>query len=153
MKSLNKPADRAALLRRLERIRPDTQRRWGRMTAPQMICHLTDSFRGVMGQRVSTSASPKLPRWRQRLIKLVALHLPLRWPHGVKTRADVDQERGGTAPADFQNDVAELVRACHEFATDDRAPAPHYLFGPMSRDDWGRWGYRHMDHHFRQFGV
>jgi len=29
----------------------------------------------------------------------------------------------------------------------------HPLFGPMSRAEWLRWGYLHMDHHFRQFGV
>jgi hypothetical protein len=27
------------------------------------------------------------------------------------------------------------------------------LFGEMSRSDWLAWGYRHVDHHMRQFGV
>jgi len=27
----------------------------------------------------------------------------------------------------------------------------HPIFGPMSRSDWLRWAYLHMDHHLRQF--
>ena len=34
---------------RIGRVRPETARLWGKMTAPQMICHLNDSFLGVMG--------------------------------------------------------------------------------------------------------
>lgn len=27
------------------------------------------------------------------------------------------------------------------------------MFGPLSRDEWGVLGYRHLDHRLRQFGV
>ena len=86
-------------------------------------------------------------------MKLVALQLPLRWPHGVRTRRDVDQERGGTPPAEFATDVATLVSACNRFAAGEGMRATHFLFGPLSAEEWGRWGYKHMDHHLRQFGV
>jgi hypothetical protein len=33
------------------------------------------------------------------------------------------------------------------------ARRPHFLFGPLSEAQWARWGYRHMDHHLRQFGL
>jgi hypothetical protein len=29
----------------------------------------------------------------------------------------------------------------------------HPLFDAMSERDWMRWGYLHVDHHLRQFGV
>jgi len=123
------------------------------MTAPQMVCHLTDVFRTVMGERSSSARSPVISPWRQRFIKLFALQLPLRWPHGVKTRSDVDQERGGTPPGDFATDVAELAAACERFAAGRETRDTHYLFGPLTHEEWCRWGYRHMDHHLRQFGV
>ena len=28
----------------------------------------------------------------------------------------------------------------------------HPMFGPMTPEDWMRWGYLHADHHLRQFG-
>jgi hypothetical protein len=30
---------------------------------------------------------------------------------------------------------------------------PHPVFGPMTRVDWLRWGYLHVDHHLRQFSA
>jgi Protein of unknown function (DUF1569). len=33
------------------------------------------------------------------------------------------------------------------------ARRPHYLFGPLTEAQWARWGWRHMDHHLRQFGL
>jgi hypothetical protein len=29
----------------------------------------------------------------------------------------------------------------------------HVFFGPMTPTEWGRLMYKHVDHHFRQFGV
>ena len=31
--------------------------------------------------------------------------------------------------------------------------SPHPIFGEMNRDEWGKIAYKHIDHHFRQFGV
>jgi len=151
--SLTNPRDRSVILDRLQRVRPETPGQWGRMTAPQMICHLTDAFRGVMSERPPSSPPPAIPRWRQRLMKFVALQLPFPWPHGMKTQPDADQELGGTRPRDFDADVSDLMQACERFATAQWTRRPHYLFGLLSDDEWGRWGYRHVDHHLRQFGV
>jgi hypothetical protein len=60
---------------------------------------------------------------------------------------------GGTPPVEFERDRAMLIvvfdRFCHSSA--NLAPT-HPFFGPMSRQDWLRWGYLHADHHLRQFG-
>jgi hypothetical protein len=29
----------------------------------------------------------------------------------------------------------------------------HPIFGVMTEQEWLRWGYLHMDHHLRQFGL
>ena len=35
------PAARTDILRRIEALTPETEHRWGRMTAHQMVCHLS----------------------------------------------------------------------------------------------------------------
>jgi hypothetical protein len=30
---------------------------------------------------------------------------------------------------------------------------PHSFFGPMTPEEWAIMAYKHLDHHFRQFGV
>jgi hypothetical protein len=45
MRTLLNDRDQKEVLDRLSKVRPDSQRRWGSMSAHQMICHLSDSFR------------------------------------------------------------------------------------------------------------
>jgi hypothetical protein len=143
---------RRDIVTRLEALQPDSTRRWGRMTAPQMVCHLTDAFRVAMGERTAASKSTVFYRT---LIRWVALHTPLPWPKDVPTMPEVDQMAGGTPPGDFSQDVAQLRQLVDRFVAKPRpfAFAPHPLFGEMSDAEWMIWGYRHMDHHLRQFGV
>jgi hypothetical protein len=82
------------------------------------------------------------------------LYAPLRWPSGVTTRPELAQDLGGTPPTDFIADVAELRTLMDVVARHTGASwPPHPLFGPMSRRAWLRWGYLHVDHHLRQFGL
>jgi hypothetical protein len=117
-----------------------------------MICHLADSFRGVMGEKPLSEAPSRVPR---KFIKWIALDVPLHWPKGLQTRPEMDQEHGGTPPAEFAADVHELQRLFERFVRSPRefSRQPHPIFGPMSERDWMRWGYLHMDHHLRQFGA
>lgn len=86
-------------------------------------------------------------------MRFVALSTPLPWPHGAKTLPEADQELGGTQPTDFAEDVAGLKALMERFIAQKSDPFPHHpLFGSMSTGESGRWGYRHIDHHLRQFG-
>jgi hypothetical protein len=152
MKTMARPADKAEILRRLKLLRPDCTRRWGRMSAHQMVCHLSDAFRLVTHQR---TASPATGFVQSTLIKWIALYMPVRWPQGVPTRPEMDQEVEGTKPAEFAKDLAELeslVETVANIPKDHSWPA-HPIFGRMSESAWMRWAYLHVDHHLRQFGL
>ena len=152
MKTIARPADKAEIVRRLKTVRPDCTRRWGRMSAHQMVCHLSDAFRLVTHQK---AASPATGIVQVTLIKWIALYVPFRWPEGVATRPEMDQEFEGTKPRDFAADLAELESLVERIATvgkDYDWPA-HPIFGRMSESAWMRWAYLHVDHHLRQFGL
>lgn len=104
------------------------------------------------GQKPVSDATGPLQRT---LVKLIALYLPFRWPAGVMTRPEVDQQCAGTKPVDFAADVADLEALLELMATRDSDfdwPA-HPIFGSMSHAAWLRWAYLHADHHLRQFGA
>jgi Protein of unknown function (DUF1569) len=153
MKSLSKQIDKDELLKRLGALRPDSSRRWGRMTAHQMVCHLNDSFKSVTGER-EVGMSKTHPALRP-LMRWFALRVPLPWPHGLPTMPGNDQERGGTPPEDFQRDVDELATIIERLTSPQRdfQWRRHPLFDEMAERDWMRWGYLHVDHHLRQFGI
>ena len=152
MKTLARPRDTAEILRRLKDVHPDSARRWGRMTAHQMVCHLKDSCRMALGERPVRPASSFA---RRTIVKWIALYLPLRWRAGIPTIPEVDQESGGTKPANFADDVAEVEALLNRIATSSMSldRRVHPIFGRMSGAAWLRWAFLHTEHHLRQFGA
>lgn len=150
MQSLESIADREEILKRVGALTPADQRRWGKMTVHQMVCHLSDSYKLALGQKASSSAAGFFQRTA---MKWFALWVPLHWPKGVATLPEVEQGKRGTPPAEFEADRKDLLAITDRFC--DSGPdtsIPHPIFGPMSRKEWMRWGYLHADHHLRQFG-
>jgi len=152
MRTLARQSDRAEILQRIRSVRPESVARWGRMSAPQMVCHLCDSFRMAIGEK---PVSDYTSLFHRTVIKWIALYTPLRWPPGIPTRPEIDQQVGGTQPAAFAADVAQLEAVVELFTTEPARSdgKTHPTFGRMSRGDWLRWGYLHSDHHLRQFGA
>lgn len=149
MKTLENADDLQEILTRLAQLTPQSKRQWGRMSAHQMLCHLADANRMMLGEKSVVSRRTWVARY---VLRYLSLRVPLRWPPGFKTTPEADQEIGGTPPLEFEADKAELRRLIERFVTLHEFH-PHPLFGPMSRWEWMRWGYLHADHHFRQFGV
>jgi hypothetical protein len=148
--SLADPGMTDQIVARLGKLHDKRPRAWGKMTAHEMLCHLGDSFAGVMGDR---PISPN-DTWRSRtIVKYVALHTSMPWPKGTPTRPEVDQTIGGTKPVDFDRDRERVIALLHRFVARDTQCVAHPFFGPLTRDEWLVWGYRHTDHHLRQFAV
>lgn len=152
MHSLLNSRDKDQILARLQLVRATSQRRWGRMTAHQMICHLRDGYKLYLGLIVA--APPGFP-YPSRVFKWGCLWVPIPWPRGFKTLAEIDQQKKGACLTDFENDMGELRNLIHRFTSnprDFRWPDHPYL-GHMSEREWMRLGYLHADHHLRQFGA
>lgn len=153
MKTLAHERDAAEVRRRLGALRHDSVRRWGRMSAHQMVCHLSDGYRMLTGERTAQRVATPLP---PPVMKWIALYAPWQWPTGILTTPELDPDAGGTPPVEFDEDVAELAKLLDHIARDRRGGlggVVHPVFGRMSESAWLRWAYLHADHHFRQFGV
>ena len=150
MRSLSNAPDRKQVLNRLASVRAESQRRWGSMTAHEMICHLSDSFRASLGEK---QLSPATTLFKRTVFKWMVLWAPLQWPHGVKTRPEMDQRQGGTRPEEFSSDLEKLQILFDRFFSWQGEFAPHPTLGPLSRTERMRHAYLHMDHHLRQFGA
>jgi hypothetical protein len=136
------------LLARLGRLTPDTKARWGKFTCPDMVAHLNDSMRMVLGD--ITPAPKKIPIRFFPLKQLVIYVLP--FPKGVPTAPELIARCGRAAWADELKVFPELMARLATLPSDARCP-PHPAFGTMNRRSWGVLTYRHLSHHFAQFGV
>lgn len=147
MKTVWNDADYRALCARLEHLRPDATARWGKFTAPQMVCHLVDALKMASGE---LAVRPKNMPLRYTPIKqLVIYWLP--FPKGAPTAPELLTRKA----TEWHGELNELRR---EFAAfQKRGPAgplvPHPAFGKLSPRAWGVLVYRHTDHHLKQFGA
>jgi hypothetical protein len=150
MLHLGEPQTRQAILQRLANLKPAAPALWGKMSACQMLCHLTDSFNVALGARTASNIDTLFSRT---VMKWGALYVPMRWPQNVATRPEIEQGAGGTPPTAFDSDRRTLVATIDRFCDPGSSftSARHPFFGRMSNGQWLRWGYLHTDHHFRQF--
>ncbi len=149
---IDDPSALENLIDRLQSLDPEAERRWGTLSAGEMLCHLADGNDWLRGRRQASAT--ELGRARP-VLKWIALYSPLRWARGAATDPAVDPKADGTRPADFEFDrsrVIEGLRALADLAPEN-LPERHPLFGPMSPEDWYRSAFRHYDHHLRQFGA
>jgi hypothetical protein len=139
---------RIVFQRRIRSLRPDAQRRWGKMTASQMVCHLADQLRIALGQ-LPTQPIGEVLRYSP-MKQLVIDVLP--WPKG---RIQGPPEAFTSTPDRWEDDVAALLGLLDTFGGrgEQGTWAPHPNFGRMSGALWGRLTCRHFDHHLTQFGV
>jgi hypothetical protein len=147
-KTIFSAADRDALLERLNRLTPDAKAQWGSMTAPRVVCHLSDSLRVSVGElpakfKNGPLANP-VARW------LLAYVIP--FPKG---KAQTAPEMLTTQPSDWQRDLSTLreqLRGAAQLGPNGKW-APHPAFGVISGKLYGVFIHKHFDHHLRQFGV
>jgi hypothetical protein len=141
-------ATKAELIERINHLRPNAARRWGRMTAPQMIAHLSDQMRQTLGDAVAAGRPGPL---RNPLVRYLAIYW-LPWPKG---QIKGPPEAFVTKPTTWDADVATLIDLVNRFL--ERGPSgewpDHALFGHMTGKSWGVFCHKHFNHHLTQFGV
>jgi uncharacterized protein DUF1569 len=147
MKTLYDERRRREIHDRLRRLTPATVPQWGKFDAPKMIVHCADAIQMALG-RLPTTPKNLVIR-RAPLKQLLVYWMP--WPKGVPTAPELLER----TPADWSAEVERLTQLIDEAGTVPRGHdwGEHPAFGRMSHRAWGVLGYRHLDHHFRQFGV
>jgi len=144
---LHNATDRAALVERINRLTPASQRQWGVMTVDQMLWHVNEGMEMGLGRRQVSTLPVPLPRW---ILKWIVLNLP--WPKG-KARTHPSFEAKATY--DLEAERARAIKLLEEAAQKplDASWPDSYAMGPMTGQEWSRMGVKHLDHHLSQFGV
>ena len=141
------PATREKFRKRIGKLSPRSERRWGTMSPQKMICHLGDQVRLALGE---VDARPIPGPMRYAPMRWLALYV-IPWPHGFKG----PPETFTTSAREWERDVVALESLLEEFAarSDQRVWPEHPVFGRMSGPLWAQFTCKHFDHHLRQFGV
>jgi hypothetical protein len=149
MKNLFETATLSELERRLSQLTTKSEGQWGHMNVAQMLAHCSEWIEMASGR--------KLPRrtWVGRIFGRFAKasflsEKPL--PRNIPSDKSliVDGQR------DFAVECQRLAVCMERFTAGgphECTQHPHPFFGPLTATEWAILAYKHLDHHFRQFGV
>jgi hypothetical protein len=140
-------SDRAELLARVDKLRPDMTPAWGRMNATQMMTHLSAWMHLATGDL--PSAPRKMPMRFPVIKQLVIYVMP--WPKGVPTAPELLSRVSHGWDAELA-DFKEQLKTFGKWESRTDWPL-HPAFGKLSTKTWGVLGYKHTNHHLTQFGV
>jgi len=146
MSMLHDEVYRSQIISRIGQLRRDTPRRWGKMSADQMLWHVNGGLAMALGQMNIPPQKTPLPR---PMMRLVALRLP--WPKGLPTMPMFV----ASGSYDFDVERARCVQLIEQMTAkplDEDWPR-HPLLGQLSGRDASRLQAKHLDHHLKQFGV
>ncbi|HSU27195.1 MAG TPA: DUF1569 domain-containing protein [Chitinophagaceae bacterium] len=146
VKDLFDPAVKQDILNRVNKLTPESKNQWGKMNASQMLAHccvplgvaegknkLKRSFMGFVFGRM---ARPML--YNEKPFKR---GLPTDGSFIVKD------------PRDFNTEKQNLVGRINDFREDTLVGEKHPFFGKLTKEQWSKGMYKHLDHHLQQFGV
>ena len=147
MAALHDPQDRAEIVRRLRTLRPESERRWGKMSVTQMLWHVNEAMEGALGRIKADAMKVPLPR---PVLKFLVLNVP--WGKGAPTLKRWIPQHDSY---DFTSERDRCCRLVDELAArplDDAWPDSPTL-GRMTGKEVSRLHAKHLNHHLTQFGC
>ena len=136
---------------RLGGLKPESERRWGKMTAAQMLAHCSVSMQWAVGEVV-----PEQRALPARLLGRLVKPLVFRNEAPLRKNAPTAKSLLVADGRDWAEERERLLGLIDKFAAGGAAGCtkhPHSFFGKMTPEEWAILLYKHLDHHLRQFGV
>ncbi len=150
MKNLYDPALAAELKTRIRRLRPDSPREWGTMTAPQAMAHCAIAMAWAVGET-------KPPRmFVGRLLGGLVKSRVMNNDEPLKRNTPTAKELVISDARELETERTRLIQLIDQFtgAGPSRCTThPHPFFGSLTPTQWATLMYKHVDHHLRQFGA
>lgn len=136
---------------RVDALRPDSHRKFGKMSVEQMLKHLRNATEVALGEVVMPDESKPIIR---DIGYILIARVFTTWPGGKIKAPDYWSP---PPDHDFAGERAGLLGAMQRFvAAVDATPdtvAVHPILGPLSLRKWSQLMGVHVHHHMRQFGV
>lgn len=137
------------LLARLDSLGPDSRARWGKMDVAQMLAHCCTPYEQLRGEK---GGGPWILKVLARAFFKRGIVGDAPFKHNLPTSPVfriVD-------PRDFERERARLKGFIASSHGEGRAAfegRTHVTFGVLSATEWSNLLWKHLDHHFRQFGA
>lgn len=147
IKNLFDTAVKQEIINRLNTLSPQSQRQWGKMDVAQMLAHLQVPIGVALGTHtVKGNLLMKLilPLFKKKLYD----EKP--WKQGLPTDKTFIMT-GKTK--DFELERNKLMDMVSRFTEANMVNEKHPIFGRLTKEQWSKATWKHIDHHLKQFGA
>ena len=147
VKNLFDPGVKQEIIVRIQKLTPESKALWGKMNVGQMLAHLQVPIGVADGtQKLKRTFFGRIvgPMVKQILYndKPFKRNLPTD-PSFVMVRSDKD----------FETEKQKLLVIVNNFSEATIVNETHTFFGKLTREQWSKGTWKHLDHHLQQFGV
>jgi len=147
VKNLFDPAVKKELIDRINKLTPQSQRLWGKMDVAQMLAHLQPAIRIAYGTH-----KPKGHFLFKLILPLFKSKLWDEKPYKKSLPTDQTFVMTGSEK-NFEKEKAAVIELVNQFSESNINGERHPVFGKMTKDNWSKAIWKHIDHHLQQFGV
>jgi hypothetical protein len=138
------------IIKRINKLTPGQQPIWGSMTATEMLLHCNKVHLHLLSP--STGVYKKTTT-KQLLIRWVVLYLLPTFPRNVQA-PKLALTKGTIDDTEFEQQKQGFIELVQRLSThQEPITHRHPYFGNLNTKQWGLAGYKHVDHHLRQFGI
>lgn len=149
VKSLLEAGAKEEILQRLDKLTPSSQAQWGKMNVAQMLAHCSHVL------KLAVSSKPHKLTW-------IGFFLGRFMKKGLYNNKPFSKNLP-TAPnfkvveqKEFEAEKANLISLINKFVENGAAPLNgkmHPIFGKLETEQWAISQWKHLNHHFEQFGA
>jgi hypothetical protein len=132
---------------RIGKLSEETQSQWGKMTVGQMMHHCQGPLNIILDKK---DYGVK-PNWLINILFKKSMYNDKLWKKNLPTLKAFRESQS----RDLNQERSQLVELLDELgAQRDREDwQAHPSFGILTKEQWGKMQYKHLDHHLRHFGV
>jgi Protein of unknown function (DUF1569) len=146
IKNLFEPSVKQEIIDRINRLTPQTQRQWGKMDVAQMLAHCQMPLGVATGKHTlkrNFFLSLIGPFFKKQLFN----------DKPFKKNLPTDKSFIMTNERDFEKEKLALIEMINKFSATTMSGEPHPFFGKLTKEEWSKGTWKHLDHHLQQFGV
>ena len=132
---------------RIHQLTPGSKAIWGKMNVAQMLAHVQVPMGVALGTHTVKG------NWLMKLILPLFkknLYDEKPWKQGLPT--DKTFIMTGLEK-DFENEKNQLLDKVSRFTETNMINEAHPVFGKLTKEQWSKATWKHLDHHLKQFGV
>lgn len=149
MRNIQVATDLNEIKNRIKSLSPHHSAKWGLMNLQEMLMHCTKQLQLALGEikadnQGSMIMRTKLGRW----ISLSAIP----WPRSVLTPKEMNMAKQKLVLTEVESEKTIILDYLDKVKQAENLE-PHPFFGKLSRQEWARLVYKHLDHHLKQFGA